>query len=144
MYKQRRSYCSRPVLLLATLDVKNAFNSLRSSDVLNVLEYNFSVPYYILAIISSYLSNRQLIYNTSSGPRVKHITSGAVQRSIPGHKLWNVNYDEILREFSDCIRRWYCSYYHGQEHGRATAKTKKCYAKNENIIEFPWSTLDHI
>ena len=31
----------RPVLLLATLNVKNAFKSLRWSDVLNVLEYNY-------------------------------------------------------------------------------------------------------
>ena len=44
---QRGYYSSRPVLLLATLDIKNAFNSLRWSDVLNALEYNFSVPHYI-------------------------------------------------------------------------------------------------
>ena len=60
---QRGSRCSRPVLLLATLDVKNAFNSLRWNDVLNPLEYTFSVPHYILSIISSCLSNRQLMCN---------------------------------------------------------------------------------
>ena len=72
---QRGCHCSRAVLLLATLDVKNAFDSLRPSDVLNLLHY-------ILAIVSSYLSNRQLVYNTSSGPSVKHITSQAAQERI--------------------------------------------------------------
>ena len=60
---------------------KNAFNSLRWNDTLNASEYNLSVPHYILATISSYLSNRQLVYNTSLGPRVKHITSGGAQGS---------------------------------------------------------------
>ena len=37
------------------------------------------VAYYLLAMKSSYLSSRQLVYNTSLGPRVKHITLGAAQ-----------------------------------------------------------------
>ena len=65
MVTQHGSHCSGPVLLLATLDVKNAFNSLKWSDVLNTLEHNFSVPHYPFAMISCYLSNRQLEYNTS-------------------------------------------------------------------------------
>ena len=67
MITQRGNHFSRPVLLLAPLDVKNAFNSFRWSNVFNALEYNFSV--------SSYLSNRQLVYNTNSGPRY-NIRSG--------------------------------------------------------------------
>ena len=98
MFTQRGSHCLRPVRLLATLDLINAFSSLRWSDVLNALEYNFSVTHYILAVISSYLSNKQLVYIISSGPRVKHRTSGAAQGSIPGPDLLNVNYDKILRE----------------------------------------------
>ena len=39
------------------LDVKNAFNCLKWSDVLIALEYNFSAPHYILAMISSHLNN---------------------------------------------------------------------------------------
>ena len=38
MVTLRRSHSSKPVLLLATLDVKNVFNTLRWSDVLNALE----------------------------------------------------------------------------------------------------------
>ena len=36
------------------------------------------MPTYVLPIISSCLSNRQLVYNTSSGPRVKHITRAEI------------------------------------------------------------------
>ena len=74
---------ARPVLLLGTLDIKNAFNSLRRSDVLNALKYNFLVPHYILATIR-YLSYRQLVYYKSLGRRVQHITSGAAQEFFLG------------------------------------------------------------
>ena len=59
---------------------------------------HFPWPRYILAMISSYLHNRQLVYNTSSRPRLKHIASEAAQGSILGPDLWNINYDGILRE----------------------------------------------
>ena len=87
MVTQHGSCCSRPVLLLATLDVKNVFNSLKWNYVLNALEYNLSMPQYLLAMICSYLSNRSLVYNPSSGPRVKRIKSGAAQGSILGPDL---------------------------------------------------------
>ena len=54
MVTQRGSCYSRPVLLLATLNVKNELKSLRWNDVLNAFEYTFSVPRYILDMISSY------------------------------------------------------------------------------------------
>ena len=98
MVTQRGSRCSRPVLQLATLDVKNAFSSHRWNDVLNGLEYTLTGPRYILAMIRSYLSNRRMVYNTISGPRVKHITSGAAQGSILGLDLCDVNYNGILRK----------------------------------------------
>ena len=95
---QHTTHYTTTVLLLATLDVKNMFKCLRWNDVLNALGYNFSMPHYILAMISSYLSNRQLVYNTSSRPSVNHITSGPAQGSILIPDLWYVNYHGILRE----------------------------------------------
>ena len=53
--------------------------------------------HYVLAILSSYLSSRQLVHNTGSGPSVKHITLGAAQGFILGPDLWSVNYNGILR-----------------------------------------------
>lgn len=88
---------TRPIVLLATLDVKNAFNSLRWTDVLRSLKTDFQVPAYLMKIISSYLSDRVLTYNTSSGRKRAQVTSGAAQGSILGPDLWNASYDEILR-----------------------------------------------
>lgn len=88
---------ARPLVLLVTLDVKNAFNSARWSDMLWSLKHNFSVPEYLLAVIGDYLRDRLLIYQTNAGSREKEITAGAAQGSILGPDLWNASYDSLLR-----------------------------------------------
>ena len=80
-----------------TLDVKNAFNSLRWNDVLYALEHRFHVPEYLLRMIRDYLSERVLTYDTTEGPRERLVSAGAAQRSNLGPDLWNVAYDGILR-----------------------------------------------
>lgn len=87
---------SRPVVLLATIDVKNAFNSAKWDNMIDALEKRFKVPAYLMNMVRSYLKDRELIYDTSIGTRKKVITSGAAQGSILGPDLWNVSYDEIL------------------------------------------------
>lgn len=94
---QQGNHFSRKVVLLATLDVKNAFNSARWADILHALENLFRVPEYLMRMVRSYLSNRELIYDTLDGLRRKQITSGAAQGSILGPDLWNISYDGILQ-----------------------------------------------
>lgn len=94
---QQGNHYSRKIVLLVTLDIRNAFNSARWVDMLNALENFFRVPEYLLRMIRSYLQNRELLYETLDGPRRKQITSGAAQGSILGPELWNISYDGILR-----------------------------------------------
>ena len=94
---QEGNSSSRSIVLLVTLDVKNAFNSARWSDILNAMEEKHQVPPYLLRLIRSYLHNRKLMYETENGIRQMQITAGVAQGSILGPELWNIMYDGILR-----------------------------------------------
>lgn len=93
---QNGNHFSRQIVLLATLDVRNAFNSAMWIDMIDALK-KFEIPRYLLRMISSYLTDRVLTYATTDGTRRKQITAGAAQESILGPNLWNVSYDAILR-----------------------------------------------
>ena len=68
-------------MLLVTLDVKNAINSARWSDFMDGLK-NFQVTKYLRRIISGYLRDREIIYETAQGIRLRRVTAGAVQGSV--------------------------------------------------------------
>ena len=55
---ERGNHFSRPVCLLVTLGINNAFNSVRWVDALQTLKRNFRVPQYLLHIIGDYLRDR--------------------------------------------------------------------------------------
>lgn len=94
---ENHNHHSRRIVLLVTLDVKNAFNCAKWSDILHALEHNFQVPKYLLRILDDYLKDRVLVYDTLEGEKRIPITSGAAQGSILGPDLWNVAYDSLLR-----------------------------------------------
>ncbi|XP_055387421.1 uncharacterized protein LOC129616019 [Condylostylus longicornis] len=58
---------SRKLVLLVTLDVKNAFNSARWEDILQQLHGRFRVPAYLQRILEDYLSDRSLQYSIDGG-----------------------------------------------------------------------------
>jgi hypothetical protein len=91
------SHKARPIVLLVTLDVKNAFNSARWVDMLEALHRHFRVPDYLLVVVQDYLKDRRLLYETEEGRKTRVVTAGAAQGSILGPDLWNVSYDGLLR-----------------------------------------------
>ena len=94
---EQGNHYSRPICLLATFDVKNAFNSVRWDKALDAFEQDFHIPAYLLRILGDYLKDRSIVYDTEDGPIKRQITSGAAQGSMLGPDIWNVSYDGILR-----------------------------------------------
>lgn len=93
---QTRPHKDRPVVLLATLDVRNAFNSARWADVVGVFSDTFPLPAYLLRVVKDYLRDRHITYATETGVKTRKLTAGVAQGSILGPDIWNVVYDEVL------------------------------------------------
>ena len=92
---KKGNHHSRMIVLLAALDVRNAFYSARWVDMIGALK-RFKVLEHLLRIIESYLSDRVLTYETVDGTRSRQIKAGAAQESILGPDLLNISYDDIL------------------------------------------------
>lgn len=69
---------------MITIYIKNAFGSVRMTDIMNVL-YNYNIPHRIIDFINSYLSNRRVIVDDSSSV-VNNI--GVPQGSSIGPIIW--------------------------------------------------------
>ena len=65
---ENRNHYSRRMVFLVTLDVRNAFNSTRCSDMLEALDA-FQVPEYLKRILRDYLKNRSLLDQTCEGQK---------------------------------------------------------------------------
>ena len=83
------------IVVLATFDVRNVFNSLRWEEIIKALQETFRIPIYLLRILRSYLKDRKLFYDIPDGRRPVVITSGAARGPILGPDLWKT-YDDIL------------------------------------------------
>ena len=93
---QTKPHKDRPIVLMATLDVRNAFNSVRWVDIVQAFSDAFPLPPYLLRVMKDYLSDRHITYVTQTGVKKRKMTAGVAQGSILGPDIWNVGYDEVL------------------------------------------------
>lgn len=92
----RGNHHSRPLGLLVTLDVTNAFNSARWDDIVQAFESDFKGPTYLVRMLNSYLRDRFLVFETAQGTQRRKVTAGVAQGSIIGPDLWNIVYNGVL------------------------------------------------
>lgn len=82
----------RQLCAVISLDVKNAFNTAKWDRIEEALHAK-KIPSYLIRIVQSYLSCRQLLYGDEN---VKTVTCGVPQGSVIGPLLWNLMYDGLL------------------------------------------------
>lgn len=88
------NYC-----LAVSIDVRNAFNSIRWSDILDALQ-GWRVPQYLQNMFRSYFSLRRgTVYANcvDSGTLEIEISGGVPQGSVVGPLLWNATFDAVMR-----------------------------------------------
>jgi len=84
---------TKDLCVLITLDVMNAFNTLRWPVIDKALRRK-GTPEYLVQMLRSWLSDRDLLVGDAGAS--KSVTCGVPQGSVLGQILWNTVYDQLL------------------------------------------------
>ncbi|XP_041981665.1 uncharacterized protein LOC121735065 [Aricia agestis] len=84
------------VVLVVSLDITNAFNTLPWETIKEALRYH-RVPRYLRRTIGDYLSERSVQYPTEDGWEEQEVDCGVPQGSALGPELWDLGFDHVLR-----------------------------------------------
>lgn len=84
--KRRNRIC-----VLAVVDVKNAFNTLSWSKILEQTESR-GIPRILVTCLENYLEDRKIIVRTTRGTARRNVYAGIPQGSILEPLLWNLVY----------------------------------------------------
>ena len=81
---------------LISIYIRNAFNAARWKICIEVMVQK-KVPDYLLRIIDDYLSDKRVMYEGDKWSLKEEMTCGVPQGSRVGPLVWNVMYDDFLR-----------------------------------------------
>lgn len=83
-------------LALISYDIKNAFNSVRWTDIIDKL-IEINVPPYLVNIYTSYFRDRTVCYSAPGVEVKKQYNIGVSQGAVSSPLFWNLIVDEIFR-----------------------------------------------